>query len=319
MMKQLTTSVLIPSFRRPQHLNRCLRGLATQTQLPDEVIVVWQAEDTPTRDVVQSLIWELPYTLNLLHCAEAGVVPAENVGLSAAKGEIIVLCDDDTVAPAEWLARHLSFYIDPSIGAVGGSANNHHPDGSLFPKRNVTPIGKLTWYGKLHGNMHDQVDDWISKPPLDVDHLVGYNLSVRRAAFDRFESGLKAYWQLFELDLCLQVKARGYRVVFDFANHLDHYPTNTAFTSGRHGDLQIKIFNGAYNHAFIIAKHSPRTLMIVRLLYIFCVGIMSAPGLLATLWAIKQNGNFYGELDILYSSWSAKFKGWLHGWSARKS
>ncbi|MEA5575536.1 glycosyltransferase family 2 protein [Anabaena sp. UHCC 0451] len=309
----LSSSVIIPSFQRPDKLTRCLQSLAHQTVLPNEVIVVWQAEDMITRDAVAQLQSTLPYALKLLHCPEAGVVTAENTALAAATGEIILLCDDDVVTPTGWVARHLSFYADPSIGAVGGSANNHHLDGTVFLKRNIQPIGQLTWYGKTYGNMYDQTEEWIDLSPIKVDHLVGYNLSIRRAAFNCFESSFKPYWQMFELDVCLQVKQRGYQILFDFQNVVDHYPTNTAYVGGRDGDLEIKIFNAGYNHALVLAKHSPISLYIPRLIYLLLVGSLGSPGFLASLLAIKRYGNLQRELQILVKSLRYKIAGWQKG------
>jgi glycosyltransferase involved in cell wall biosynthesis len=312
-MTQLNTSVLIPSFKRSDKLALCLQSLAVQTLLPSEVIVVWQADDTITRDSVEKLRHTLPYPLKVLHCLEAGVINAENMALDAAIGDIILLCDDDVVTPPEWIFKHLSFYADPTIGAVGGSANNHYPDGSPFPKRQIQPIGQLTWYGKSYGNMYDQVEEWIERSPIDVDHLVGYNFSLRRSAFESFDSGFKPYWQMFELDICSQVKKRGYRVVFDFANVVEHYPSNTAYTGGRDGDLEVKIFNASYNHAFVLAKHSSRYLQIPRLIYMLLVGSINTPGLLASFLAVKHYRHPLRELKILIKSWRYKISGWKSG------
>ena len=46
-------------------------------------------------------------------------------------------------------------------------------------------------------------------PELILDALVGYNMSLRRTAFDRFEATLRPYWNLFEVDACFQVKEIG--------------------------------------------------------------------------------------------------------------
>ena len=201
-----TTSVLIPSYRRPNRLVACLTALAQQTILPGEVIGVWQGDDYQTRDVMVRMAEELPYRLVVLHSPDPGIVPAENLALENATGDVIYLTDDDVIPSPGWLERFLRFYADPSIGAVGGPADNYHPDGSLFERRDVEPIGRLTWFGRLYGNMHTQAVEWRDRPPSVVDHLVGYNMTLRRSAFDRFEPGLRRYWQMFELDACLQVR-----------------------------------------------------------------------------------------------------------------
>ncbi len=281
--------------------------------------MVWQGDDTETRDAANAVTRELH--LRVLHSPEVGVVPAENVALAAASGEVVLLIDDDAVAPADWVERHLRHYEDPNVGAVGGPANNFRPrpDGSAFPKRDVEPVGRLTWYGKLLGNMYDQPDQWREREAIEVQHLVGYNMSVRRTALSHFESALRPYWQLFELDACLQVSAAGYRIVFDYGNVVEHHPTNPVYTAGRGGDLELKVLNAAYNHGFVLAKWSPWFLWKPRIVYLLAVGSVGQPGLLGSLVAMRRFGNPGRELKLLTQTWSAHLVGWAAGMRARRS
>src|SRR3954449_4657293 len=98
----MTSSVLIPSYRRCVLLEPCLRALARQTVAPGEVIVAWQADDTPTRDKAEELARELPLTIRVVHAPEAGVVAAENAALDRAAGDVVLLIDDDAIAPPDW-------------------------------------------------------------------------------------------------------------------------------------------------------------------------------------------------------------------------
>ena len=141
-------------------LARCLKSLKAQTCPPSEIIVVWQGHDSATRDLVEQVRHEMPCLLRVLHEPEIGVVAAENAALEAADGEILLLIDDDANAPRDWVARHLSHYLDSSIGAVGGFAVNFNPDGTQFPECGVEPLGKLTWYGRVIGNMYDPAPEW---------------------------------------------------------------------------------------------------------------------------------------------------------------
>src|SRR5207244_3987934 len=109
-MSRLTCSVLIPSLRRPDQLTECLNALAAQTCAPEQIIVVWQADDTPTRDLAGSMTKLFDNRLMVLRSEVAGVVPAENVALAHATGEIVLLIDDDATAPPDWIARHLAHY-----------------------------------------------------------------------------------------------------------------------------------------------------------------------------------------------------------------
>jgi hypothetical protein len=280
-------------------------------------VVVWQGVDFPTRDAIAGVRSTLPFRLVDLHNPQPGIVPAENLALGHASGEVVALIDDDAVPPPDWLRRHLGFYADPTVGAVGGPADNWHPDGTPFPRRTVEPVGRLTSFGRVHGNMHTQAVEWRSRPPVSVDHLVGYNMTLRRKAFDCFESRLRPYWQIFELDACLQVKGRGFRVVFDFGNVIEHYPSGLAYRGGRDGDLHLKIYNGAYNMALVLAKHSSFALRTLRLAYLLLVGSVSCPGLAGACVGFWRYGNLRRELGVLFRTWGSLLSGWRTGTNLR--
>jgi hypothetical protein len=151
------------------------------------------------------------------------------------------------------------------------------------------------------------------------DSLVGYNMSLRREAFGRFESRLKPYWQFFELDACLQTKARGYRVRVDFANTIEHHPTNTAYTSGRKGNLAVKVYHLAYNYSFVLSKHSSWWLRPWRPFYLFGLGTVESPGVLASFVAVKRYNQLLREVEILWTTWRYTLAGWSAGGRARRT
>jgi GT2 family glycosyltransferase len=312
----MRSSVLIPSYRRCSLLETCLRALARQTLAPDEVIVAWQGDDTPTRDKAEELGGILPLTVRLVHVPEPGVVAAENAALDCATGEIILLIDDDATAPPDWVGRHLAHYDDPTVGAVGGSANNNDGQGNRFPTRAVEPIGTITWYGRIIGNMYDHPDEWRSRPPRDVVHLVGYNMSLRRSAFDRFEQSLRRYWQLFEADACLQVRTRGYRVRFDPGIVVDHgagaYSAG-AYVADRQSNLEMRVANPSYNMGFVLSKHTSPPLRWIRWLYLLGVGTVWLPGPLLLPLSIRRYGHPVRELSVARMTWTNKRAGWRDG------
>jgi GT2 family glycosyltransferase len=315
----VTTSVLVPSFGRPDSLEACLRALGRQTAPPGEVVVVWQGDDTPTRDRAEALAVELPVPLRVLHLPEPGIVPAENLALDHAAGDLILLIDDDAVAPGDWVERHAAHYADPSVGAVGGPAINFYPDGRRFPINGREPVGQITWLGRIHGNMYDPPDDWRGRPPFEVEHLVGYNMSLRRSAFGRFEGGLRRYWQLFEADACLQARGRGYRVLFDPGIVVEHRLTRyeSAYAGGREGDLPVKVANAAYNKAFVLSKHSRGPRRWAQRLFLSAIGTTQAPGPLLLPLTIRRFGNPRRELAVAGMAWSATQAGWRDGRRAR--
>lgn len=314
----LTVSVLIPSWRRPDALHRCVAALQNQTHSPDEIIIVWQGDDLETFHAANALRNQRLVPILIVHSPQVGIVPAENVALSSASGDIVCLIDDDACPRPDWVEKHLNHYADERVGAAGGPARNVDVNGRPRPSRSHTEIGRIKLYGRLVGNMYDHPADWYNRGVIAVDHLAGNNMSIRRRAFSDFETGLKPYWQFFEAETCLQVRANGYRIVYDFSNVVDHHSRSGMYDGARDGDITPKIINAAYNQAFILGKHSGPFTASVRLAYLTFVGCRNAPGLLAFLACILQHRKFRREGHIFFKCLNAHWAGFKAGY-ARQS
>ena len=313
-----TTSVLIATWQRPDLLERALRSLWRQTTLPTEVIVCWQANDLATRDRLAMLQAQSPpCPLVAVHLPENGIVPAENAALKASRGELILLLDDDAIAPPDWVERIAAFFRqNPGCGAFGGPADCWTAAGNRLPINPRRPVAGLSWFGRLTTNLHDQPPEWRTRPPERVDHLVGYNMALRRKAFGHFEERLRPYWQLFELDACLQVAAAGLEVWFDPGLVVEHRVAYTtgAYAPGREGDWAIRFENSSYNQAFVLSKHSRSTIQrIIRFIYLMAVGTSNTPGPLLVPLCVYRNKQITRELRLVLTCLKWKGRGWRAG------
>ena len=315
----LTTSVLVVSWKRPELLERLIRSLWQQIRLPTEIVVCWQSDDLPTCVKLDQLrsCPTIPCPLVIVHLAENGIVPAENLALESSAGDLILMIDDDAIAPPDWVDRIVSFHDShPLCGAFGGPADCWTAIGQRLPINPRKPVAGLSWLGRITTNLHDQPVEWRLQPPHRVDHLVGYNLSLKRSAFDRFEDRLKPYWQLFELDACLTASSRGFEIWFDpdlVVEHRVGYSTGV-YAPGREGDWTIRFENSSYNQALVLSKHTKvfwkRQL---RWLYLIFVGTSSTPGPLLIPLTIYMHGRVLREIRLSFTCSVSKWRGWRLG------
>jgi len=105
-------SVVIPTYRRPALLTRCLEALLAQTLLAHafEVIVVDDGASEDTRDACDAIMRRAlerggPVIRYLLPQGTRGPAAARNRGWRAAEGAIIAFTDDDTVPDRDWLRQ----------------------------------------------------------------------------------------------------------------------------------------------------------------------------------------------------------------------
>lgn len=99
-------SVVIPTYRRPQLLTKCLNALSRQELLADriEVIVVDDGNDAATADAVTVFARRTGIPTRYLGQPQRrGPAAARNRGWQAAQSRIIAFTDDDTLPEPTWL------------------------------------------------------------------------------------------------------------------------------------------------------------------------------------------------------------------------
>jgi GT2 family glycosyltransferase len=102
-------SVIIPTHKRAEILNRTLSALACQT-LPAaefEVVVVADACQDDTVAQVACSIPKMPYRLHLFCHSARSAAATRNFGAALARGDILLFLDDDVVPQPELVQAHL--------------------------------------------------------------------------------------------------------------------------------------------------------------------------------------------------------------------
>ncbi|WP_298163470.1 glycosyltransferase family 2 protein [Brevundimonas sp.] len=101
-------SVLVPTMRRPESLERALRSLFAQTAPMASIVVVDNDPAATARETVARLTPECPCPLIYGHEPRPGVATARNAGLSLTDAPLIAFLDDDEAASPGWLAALLT-------------------------------------------------------------------------------------------------------------------------------------------------------------------------------------------------------------------
>ena len=105
-MNDLRFTVVVPTFRRPDLLQRCLTALRNQTLPADqfEVIVVDDGNDSDTADLVQKDVQRQGLRITYLgQPHRQGPAAARNRGWRIAQTPLIAFTDDDCIPQADWL------------------------------------------------------------------------------------------------------------------------------------------------------------------------------------------------------------------------
>lgn len=127
-------SVVIPTWRRPALLGRCLDALCKQSLPGDafEIIVCDDGPDDATRTFVETVARRQhasggPVVHYLPVHATQGPAGARNLGWRHARADIVAFTDDDTEPDRDWLAQGLAA-MQPAFAAVSGRVVMPLPD-----------------------------------------------------------------------------------------------------------------------------------------------------------------------------------------------
>jgi GT2 family glycosyltransferase len=187
----MRVSVVIPTFRRPDLLARCLGAVAAQTLEPEEFEVLVcddAASDESRRQLAAFARTARPGVRYLPVTGTHGPAAARNVGWRAAAAPVVAFTDDDTVPDAGWLAAGAGvFERDPDVAAAAGQV--------------VVPLPpRPTDYER-------------NEAGLEGAEFVTANCFVRRRALEAvggFDERFRAAWRE-DSDLHLALMERGWK------------------------------------------------------------------------------------------------------------
>ena len=272
--------VLIPTYKRPRNLIRCLDALRLQERPPDDVMVIVRREDSETQMVLGDYdCASLP--LRIIVVDTPGTVYAHNVGIETCTTDVLAMIDDDTAPHPQWLRIILEdFQADSQLGGLGG--RDRCFDGQSFDESKEGTVGKLQWFGRAIGNHHRGFG-----AIREVDLLKGANMSFRATALEnaRCDTRLrgKGAQPNEDTSLTMAVKRAGWKIAYDPNALVDHYQAVREEKRHYSGVARIAdpgpFVDFAYNEVIGIWDSLSFPRKIVFVLWSALVGTRVCPGL----------------------------------------
>lgn len=225
-------SVLIPTRNGRDMLQRCIDGVLHHTAFDSlELVVVDNASDDPaTLDYLASLdakVVRYPYRFNYAR--------QMNLAAALATGELLLFLNNDMeVLRPGWLDAMVEHGQRPEVGAVGARL--------IFPSGRLQHEGVFVGYGGgCAGNVDTGGYFGLGQMVRDCTSVTAACMLIRPTVFadvGGFDERLRVAFN--DVDLCLRLRQRGYRIVYTPYAELVH--AESASRGGLHPEEDEAFF-----------------------------------------------------------------------------
>ena len=217
-------SIIIPTRDRAGLLKRCVESIDARTDYsPHEIIIVDNGSVEPETLAFFRAIEDQ----NVRIIAESGPFNysrLNNRAAAQARGDILLFLNNDTeIDDAGWLTEMMSHAARSEVGAVG--ARLWYPDGTLQHGGVVLGLGGVAGHAFPH--IPRGHPGYFNRAMLqqNCSAVTGACMAVRKTVFEELEGfdEINLGVTFNDIDFCLRLTQRGYRVVWTpYANLIHH-------------------------------------------------------------------------------------------------
>ena len=224
-------SILIPSKDHTDDLETCLHSLYSRTFYENFEVIVIENNSTDPATFAYYKDAEKRYEgLKVVTWPEKGFnfSAINNFGREAAQGEYLLLLNNDVeVRNGDWLTELLRQCAHPGGAAICG-AMLYYPDETLQHAGVVTGLGGYAGHSHKYKKAGGSGYLFRAATVQDFSAVTGACLLVRASVWDEVKGLDEKFAVAFnDVDFCLRVRDKGYRIVWTPYAQLTHYESKS--------------------------------------------------------------------------------------------
>ena len=203
------TSIVILTHNQLPLTRSCIDSIRLLTDEPYELVLVDNGSTDGTPDYLKALAASAERVSVVLNAENRGFPAGCNQGLTVARGEQVLLLNNDTVVTTGWLSRLLhALHSDPKVGLAGPCSNRVSGEQHVPVTYSEGDLNGLDGFAWEWGRRHDGVAE-------ETDRLVGFCLLIARAVIDAIgllDEGF-GVGNFEDDDYCRRAAGAGFRAV----------------------------------------------------------------------------------------------------------
>ncbi|MGB9700381.1 MAG: glycosyltransferase family 2 protein, partial [Thermodesulfobacteriota bacterium] len=213
-------SIIILNWNQLAFLQQCLNSIIENTTYSNFEIIILDngSNEKGTADYLKNLPFKIIFSPKNL-----GYARGNNLAAKSAEGDLLLFLNNDIIAEKNWLTPMVKLMLQRvDCGIVGSKL--------LYPDRTIQHIGvAFDWRGnRRHIYKKYPADIFPAQEIRECEAVTGACLMIRRDLFEKVGGFDERYMNGSEdIDLCLKVRSKGYRVFFCPQSVLIHFEKTT--------------------------------------------------------------------------------------------
>jgi GT2 family glycosyltransferase len=217
-----TIAAIVPTYKRGEYLVDTIKGLLSQSRLPDEILVFDQTPPAEHPIAVMDLLrhHHAHGNIDLVTLEQrGGVYPVRNLAARTAKSEILLYLDDDITPSPDLVRNHMRHYTDAGVSGVTGSVVCNAADDMRTVPTRFRKASHLVQAFTYSG--------YFSEPMRNIGFMYANNFSVRKEVLVRIGGWDEHVLNYGDRDLGIRLCAAGYRIDYDPEAKIVHHTASS--------------------------------------------------------------------------------------------
>ncbi len=276
-----SVSVIIPCYNEERFIGKALENLADQYDCEYyELIVVDGMSDDRTREVIEQFQDSHPgLAVKLINNPARNIPHALNLGIAAARGEIIARMDAHAAPSAGYVRRCVAVLSENDVAVVGMPCRVRPGADGVVARSIAMAVSHPFGIGDAKYRLGSEADEYATQEDVDTVAFACFRKSMwlELGGYDEKLLTNEDY------DFNYRVRARGERVVLDRAAHCDYFARPTlrklAAQYFRYGTWKARMIR--------LRPRSTKLRQLVAPLFVLSIVLLSALGFWRNVfWAL---------------------------------
>ncbi len=207
MAEPALTSIIVLACNGLDDTRLCLESVRRCTAVPYELILVDNGSTDGTAAYFRDYARKHPHVRVILNASNRGFAGGNNQALSLARGDYVVLLNNDTVVTTGWLEGMMRVFDEhPEVG-IAGPMTNYVAGPQLVAKPGYQSLEQLPKFAAQWREAHAGRSE-------EINRAVGFCLMARRQVLDRIGGLDEAFvnGNFEDDDFCLRALCLGFKV-----------------------------------------------------------------------------------------------------------